>query len=216
MLKINNLINTNYIQYTFCQANDVLYVNFRTRLYFLLDLNNKLFYMNFITFTFLLTMIVCNDVTDQSTSSKDSSVVFAGTTPCGNIIRPLNEISPEPDCALEECKCMMVEWELTLYTDADTKKPARYKLKSINRHTVKETNMYSEPGVKTEREGRWEIVRGIKTNPGTIYYQLDPDKPGISLRLLKLSDNLLHIVDQNEKLMIGNEFFSYTLNRISN
>jgi hypothetical protein len=197
-------------------VNGVLDVNFSMRFYFLLDLNNKLFSMNFITFTILLTIFGCKDVSDQSNSSIDPSIVFAGTTPCGNIIRPLHKISPEPDCALEECQCIMVEWELTLYTDASTKNPARYKLKGINRHVVKETNMYSEPGVKTETEGRWEIVPGTKTNPGAIYYQLDPDKPGISLRFLKLSDNLLHIVDQNEKLMIGNEFFSYTLNRVSN
>ena len=76
--------------------------------------------------------------------------------------------------------------------------------------------MYSEPGIKSEAEGRWAIVRGTKTNPDAIVYQLNPDKPGMELSFLKLSDNLLHIVDQNEKLMIGNEFFSYTLNRVAN
>ena len=143
-------------------------------------------------------------------------MVFAGTTPCGNVIRPLHKIKPEPDCPLEECQCIMVEWELTLYMDANTKNPTHYKLKGINRHSVKETNMYSEPGVKSEAEGRWAIVQGTKTNPGAILYQLNPDKPGMGLSFLKLSDSLLHIVDENGKLMIGNEFFSYTLNRVSN
>ena len=161
-------------------------------------------------------MIGCNNVSFRSNSSKDSSVVFAGTTPCGNVIRPLHKINPEPDCPLEECKCIMVEWELVLYFDANTKEPTRFKLKGVNRHTVKETNMYSEPGIKSEAEGRWAIVRRTKTNDGAIFYQLNPGKPGMSLRFLKLSDSLLHIVDENERLMIGNEFFSYTLNRISN
>ena len=76
--------------------------------------------------------------------------------------------------------------------------------------------MYSEPGIKSEAEGKWAIVRGTKTNPGAIFYQLNPGKPGMELRFLKLSDRILHIVDQNEKLMIGNEFHSYTLNRVSN
>jgi hypothetical protein len=161
-------------------------------------------------------MIGCNSISDRSNSYKDSSAVFAGTTPCGNVVRPIHKISPEPDCPLKECKCMMVEWELTLYMDANTKEPTRYKLKAINRYTVKETNMYSEPGIKSEAEGRWAIVRGTKTNPDAIFYQLNPDKPGMDLSFLKLSDNLLHIVDKNKKLMIGNEFFSYTLNRVSN
>ena len=110
----------------------------------------------------------------------------------------------------------MVEWELTLYMDVNTKKPTRYKLKSFNRYSVKETRMYSEPGTKSEAEGRWAIVRGTKTNPHAIFYQLNPDKPGMDLSFLKLNERLLHVVDQHEKLMIGNEFFSYTLNRVSN
>ena len=172
--------------------------------------------MNFLTIACLITIIGCDTAPDRSNSAKDSSVVFAGTTPCGNVIRPLHKINPEPDCPLEDCKCMMVEWELTLYMDANTKVPTHYKLKGVNRYTVKETNMYSEPGINNEAEGRWAIVQGTKINPNAIYYQLNPDKPGLGLSFLKLSDNLLHIVDENEKLMIGNEFFSYTLNRISN
>ena len=171
--------------------------------------------MNLITFISLITMTGCNGLPDQSNSFKDSVVVFAGTTPCGNVIRPLHKIGPEPDCQLKDCKCFVVEWELTLYMDATTKEPTRYKLTGINRHTVKETNMYSEPGIKTEAEGRWAIVRGTKTNPDAVFYQLNPDKPGMDLSFLKLNGNLLHIVDQNKKLMIGNEFHSYTLNRVS-
>ena len=172
--------------------------------------------MNFIIVACLITMIGCDSVPDRSNSSKDSAVVFAGTTPCGNVIRPIHKINPEPDCPLKECKCIMVEWELTLYVDANTNEPTRYKLKGIDRYSVKETNMYSEPGNKSEAEGKWAIVRGTKTNPEATFYQLNPDKPGMALSFLKLSDSLLHIVDQNEKLMIGNEFHSYTLNRVSN
>ena len=172
--------------------------------------------MNFITIAFLIAMMSCQNAPDRTNANKDEPVIFAGTTPCGNIIRPLHKINPEPDCPLTECKCIMVEWELTLFMDGKTKEPTHYKLTGINRHTVKETNMYSEPGIKSEAEGKWSIVRGTKTYPGAIFYQLNPDKPGMELGFLKLSDNLLHIVDQNEKLMIGNEFFSYTLNRISN
>ena len=172
--------------------------------------------MSFIIVACLIAMFGCNSGPGRSNSAKDSSMVFAGTTPCGNVIRPLHKINPEPDCPLEECKCIVVEWELTLYIDANTKEPTRYTLKGINRHVVKETNMYSEPGIESEAEGRWAIVRGTKTNPDAIFYQLNPGKTGMELSFLKLSDSLLHIVDQNEKLMIGNEFHSYTLNRVSN
>lgn len=172
--------------------------------------------MNFIMLACLITMIGCDNAPGRSNSTKDSSVIFAGTTPCGNVIRPIHKINPEPDCPLKECQCILIEWELTLYADANTKEPTRYMLKGIKRHLVKETNMYSEPGIKSEAEGKWTIVRGTNKNPDAILYQLNPGKPGMELRFLKLSDDLLHMVDQNEKLMIGNEFFSYTLNRVSN
>jgi len=109
--------------------------------------------MNLIIVAFF-TMIGCDSAPVQPNSPKDSSVVFAGITPCGNVIRPIHKINPEPDCPLEACKCIMVEWELTLYMDANTTAPTRYTLKGINRHTVRETNMYSEPGIKSEAGGR--------------------------------------------------------------
>src|SRR5215510_11198628 len=116
--------------------------------------------MNLLFSVFLITMISCNAAGDQPNPFKDSAIVFKGTTPCGNVIRPIHNIKPEPDCQLQECKCIVVEWELTLYMDAETKQPTHYKLKGVNRYSVKETNMYSEPGVKSEVEGKWTIIKG--------------------------------------------------------
>ena len=108
----------------------------------------------------------------------------------------------------------MVEWKLTLYKNPVTQKPTRYKLTGINRFSVRETNMYSQPGTKTDSEGNWTIARGTKANPDAVLYQLNPDKPGIMISLVKLSDHLLHVLDHDGKLMIGNEFWSYTLTRV--
>ena len=182
---------------------------------FLFRFDQQLLFMNLFFIVILSTLIGCNGVPGPSNSYKDSVLVFAGTTPCGNVIRPIHNISPEPDCQLNTCKCFVVEWELTLYIDANTKQPTHYYLKGVNRYSVKETNMYSEPGTKSEAKGKWTIIKGTKTNSNAVLYQLNPDKPGMKLSFLKLSDNLLHIVDQDEKLMIGNEFHSYTLSRVS-
>ena len=169
--------------------------------------------MNLISFAFIITIATSLARPDQLSTRKDSSVLFTGTTPCSNIIRPLHKITAEADCIWNECHCIMVEWKLTLYTNPVTLKPTSYKLTSINRFSVKETNMYSQPGTKAESEGKWTIVRGTKTNPDALVYRLNPDKPAISVDMLKLSDNLLHVLDREGRLMIGNEFWSYTLNR---
>jgi hypothetical protein len=169
--------------------------------------------MTLISFVCTIAMSTFVATPDRTATVQDPPVVFVGTTPCSNIIRPLHKITPEDDCALKECHCIMVEWTLTLYTDANTKEPATFKLTSINRFSVKETNQYSQPGTSTESEGKWIVVRGTKTDPDAIVYQLNPDKPEIALKCVKLNNNLLHILDHDGRLMIGNEFWSYTLNR---
>jgi hypothetical protein len=156
-------------------------------------------------------LAVLMTIANPSATCKDSSVlgIFAGNTLCGDIIRPLHKISLQADCEL-------VEWKLTLYQDPLTRKPTTYKLISVSRFIVKQTNMYSQPGIKTETEGKWTNVRGRKSNPHAIVYQMDPGKPEISIRFLKLSDDLLHLLDQDGGLMIGSSLASYTLNRVSN
>lgn len=170
--------------------------------------------MSLILFACLVTITIWPPATDQATI-KDSAAFFAGTTPCSNIIRPLHKIPKESDCQLNECHCIMVEWKLALYKNAVSQEPTTYKLTGINRFSVKETNMYSQPGTKSETVGKWTIIKGTKTNPNAIVYRLNPDTPALSLSFLKLSDNLLHILDSDERLLIGNEFFSYTLNRVA-
>ena len=76
--------------------------------------------------------------------------------------------------------------------------------------------MYSEPGTKSETEGNWTIVKGTKTNPNSMVYRLGSDKPETSISFLKISDKLIHLLDIKEKLMIGNESFSYTLSQVAN
>lgn len=157
------------------------------------------------------TLSACLAVGDRELSSKISSAqeIFTGTTPCGQMIRPLHKVSQEADCAL-------IQWRLTLYHDPVSFEPTTYLLSSINRFIVKGTNMYSEPGIKNETEGKWTIVQGTKTNPNSIVYRLDPDKPETSVSFLKLSDNLIHLLDNSTRLMIGNESWSYTLSRVAN
>lgn len=169
--------------------------------------------MNLILFACLAFMTTYPTSPYLPSMVEDSSVLFVGTTPCNKFIRPLHKIAEEPDCELNECHCIMVEWKLTLFTDPASKKPTSYQLSSINRFGVKETNMYSQPGTRSETEGKWAIIHGTKTNPSAIVYQLNPDKPAMCLSFLQLSDHLLHIIDQDGKLMIGNEFWSYSLNR---
>jgi hypothetical protein len=58
-------------------------------------------------------------------------------------------------------------------------------------------------------KGKWEIVR----KNARVIYKLNPEKKNHATYLLKANDNILLFTDPNGKLLVGNENFSYVLNR---
>ena len=141
----------------------------------------------------------------------DSSIygIFTGTTPCGPMIRPLHNVSPQADCAL-------LEWKLILYQDPVTKEPTTYRLTSVNKYIIKATNQHSEPGIKTEAVGKWSIVKGIPSRPASVVYSLDQPRAGHPIHFVKLSEHLIHLLDDDGRLAVGNPFWNYTLSRTTN
>jgi hypothetical protein len=137
---------------------------------------------------------LASPTTDASQIATDSSILgrFVGRSPCHEVARELSE-AVTPDC-------MKVKWDLTLYQDPNTLAPTTYKLNGT---------FYRE----RVQEGKWAIVRGTKTSPTAVVYQLDPEKPRGSLFLLKADSNILFFLDRDRNLLVGNADFSYTLNR---
>lgn len=129
-----------------------------------------------------------------SHTKTDSSKLgrFVGRSPCQEVARELSKpVTPD---------CIKVKWDLTLYHDPNTLAPTTYKLNgTFFRERV--------------REGKWTIVRGTKTSPNAVVYQLDPDKARGSLFLLKADSNILFFLDRDRNFLVGNSNFSYTLNR---
>ncbi|MBD2701168.1 copper resistance protein NlpE N-terminal domain-containing protein [Spirosoma sp. BT702] len=121
--------------------------------------------------------------------------VFAGRFPCSEIAKDWKYP--------ERPECTKVKWAITFFQDSVTHQPTTYHLLgTLNRQAA--------------REGKWSIVKGTKTEPEAIVYQLDPDKPDVSVYLLKGDDNVLFILDQQRKMRVGDDYLSYTLNRIVN
>ncbi|GAA4395824.1 hypothetical protein GCM10023187_03230 [Nibrella viscosa] len=120
---------------------------------------------------------------------------FHGRFPCSEIARDWKvAVGPE---------CIKVKWALTLYLNPNTHEPTTYRLRgTLNRSAA--------------REGKWAIVRGTKSDPNAVVYQLDSDKPDVSVYLLKGDDNVLFMLDQQRNFRVGNENLSYTLNRVVN
>jgi len=120
------------------------------------------------------------------------SMLFEGRTPC----QPLSSIA-----GIERSPaCDKIKWYILLYTDSHSS----------------ETGYYLEGPIGYGRarmhKGKWQIIHG---KDDRLIYKLEPDKEAYAYYLLKADDNILLFTDPQGHLLVGNENFSYTLNRQS-
>ena len=125
-------------------------------------------------------------VNTRLTALKDS-MTFTGRSPCAvpGIIPPGK-------------LCYKLKWYIVLYVDAATKEPSTCR--------VLGTGFRSEGG----RKGIWKTITGKNRR---VIYELYDENGNAYLHLLKLDENILLFTDAAENLLVGDEDFSYTLNR---
>lgn len=131
---------------------------------------------------------------------------FVGSSPCGNVIHPLLKMSAN-------VACDFTKWKLTLYQDSTTKAPTTFQLSCQYGVSQPNTSGFIGGGTSVEATGKWAIIKGSKTNPAAVVYQLNPDKPEISLSFVKMDENVIHLLYSDKSLMIGNSGYSYTFNK---
>jgi hypothetical protein len=117
---------------------------------------------------------------------------FEGRSPCQEIAKLLNV--PKGDA------CIKIKWQLILYQDPVTHAPTTYALGGLAWRNPPKT-------------GKWTFSKGTKEDPAAVVYQLDPDKAQGFLSFQKADENILLFLGNNRELLVGNEHFSYTLNR---
>lgn len=153
----------------------------------------------------LLLLIVILPASQPSESATTTFGVFAGTSLCADVSRPLLNI---PFAA----QCDRTKWNLTLYVDPVTQAPTTYKLSSeYGYHIDNRTLVMKGSNV---REGKWSIVKGDNSDPNASVYQLDPANPQISLSFQKIDTNLIHLMERDRSLVVGSAAQSFTLSRI--
>jgi hypothetical protein len=123
---------------------------------------------------------------------------FVASTPCNNGPKALTVIPAGADCEF-------MKWKLTLYHDPVSKAPTEFRLHCTYGMTKPNTNGFTN-GNSVEVQGKWSIVKEV--------YQLHPANGGEPIQFLKLNDALLHLLDTEKRLMVGNPGWSYTFNKI--
>lgn len=92
--------------------------------------------------------------------------------------------------------CLKLKWRLTLFRDSKTNQPTTYTLESTRYR-------------RNKIEGKWTIIK----NSGAIIYRLDADNDRDALSFLVGDENVLFFLDKENRLLTGNDDFSFTLNR---
>ncbi|WP_336516520.1 hypothetical protein [Pollutibacter soli] len=116
--------------------------------------------------------------------------VFEGRTPC-------QEISAELGLNKTDA-CTKMKWYIIFYRDSATGKPSHYL--SGGRGYRKETM----------EKGTWKMLTGADDR---IIYEVYSEKYHTPIHLVKGDDNILFFTDASGKLLVGNEDFSFTLNK---
>lgn len=118
--------------------------------------------------------------------------VFEGVTPCDAAKRTLPQIPPNAECD-------MAVWRVTFNTDSTYTLNASYGMSQPNSPNIR------GGGTQVIMQGKWTAENGI--------IRLSTSDPKISVSFLKVSNDLLHLLDGEGKMRVGHGAWSYTLNR---
>lgn len=134
----------------------------------------------------------------RTESDEPAATNFSGRSPCQEIARELDRRVADD--------CFKLKWTIDLYRDPQTLAPTTYEVRG---------SLYRDESRGSEkiRKGNWKIIRGTKTDPNAVVYQLDAFESDGPIFLLKADSDVLFFLAKDRSVLVGNKDFGYTLNR---
>ena len=134
------------------------------------------------------------------TSHLSVETTFVGSTPCSKNIKPIR--------SMDTSDCEFAKWTIVI-SDVETGK-GHFTLHCVYGMTLPGTTQVRNGGAVVDLKGTWITEKGMAGFPNAQVIRLDPDGGTDPIRLVKLNERLLHMLDEEKKLMIGNPAWSYT------
>jgi hypothetical protein len=153
-----------------------------------------------VTFLAFLCLGFSNFCTHPTNSR--SKIEYEATTPCNESVKQMLKIPAA-------FKCEMIQWKLALQEDSKS-----FELTYEYGEPKQGTRGFSDDSKNMKLKGAWTKENGSYENNEAVIYRLEDDASKFSLSFLKPGENILHLLDNNKRLAIGNAAWSYTLNRI--
>jgi hypothetical protein len=134
-------------------------------------------------------------------------ITIAYASPCDAVARHYLSIP-------QNLECEMIKWRLLLYKDPRNQSPTQFELHYTYGMTKPGTEGFMNGGFTKQMKGQWTLSESNSRHAGLRVYRLTPESAKDTISILKLDENVLHLLDLQGKLMIGNAGFSYTLNKL--
>jgi len=135
--------------------------------------------------------------------------LFVGTSPCALVMRPLLSVPTNMDCE-------MITWNLALTSIPGHESASRFRLKYTYGMSKPGTQGFMNDGISGELTGTWSEVKNTGKIPGKSLVSLHTTGQNPPINFAKLDARILHLLDPQGNLMIGNAAWSYTLGKVKN
>ena len=133
-------------------------------------------------------------VSSPMPDDKSLQLVFEGRTPCQEIATAHPEMNAGPSC-------FKIKWRLILKRDSITHEPTTCTIRNIVNNQPRDVT------------GWWTIIKGTATNAEAIIYNVQADNLAEPILFLLGDENVLFFLNKDNNPFIGNEDFSFTMNK---
>lgn len=133
-------------------------------------------------------------ISSPKPEDKSLQLVFDGRTPCLEIAAAHPEMNASSSC-------FKLKWRLILNRDSVTFLPTTCAIRNIVDNQPRDVS------------GKWTIIKGTVTNPEAIIYKIQVDNLAEPILFLVGDENVLFFLHRNHKPFIGNENFSFAMNK---
>lgn len=163
-------------------------------------------FIHFLIYTWYVQQMVVSPFFPEKRieKAKVQDITLVGSTPGDSLIKTMLTIP-------QETIVDFIRWELNLTSDGN--RPQAFSLNLEYGEAQPNTLGFKQGGQKQILEGSYIISRNKNSSEAKMVYEFKNSVNRSAFYLVRLTENLFHLLTPDQDLMVGNGGWSYTLNR---
>lgn len=140
------------------------------------------------------------------TDTAEAREQFLGSSPCDALPRRFLGIAGDRQCE-------RITWRLAFAGSGDGAGPATYELEAVYGMQIQGAPGFVNGGTSVQMHGTLSVVQGTSVHPTAVVYRMRAQGSTRSADFARVGPDLLHLLDEDGALAVGNSGWSYTLSR---